>query len=71
MSKSWNDVEDDEDEDSVFEEKEGKDNKEQNKKNKVKETKRPNAQKFAEIMKATDAFPTLENQFVDASDSDN
>jgi len=34
----------------------------------VKQTKRPNAQKFSQIMKADDAFPTLENNFEDDED---
>ena len=56
MDKSWNDAEDDEE----FSDEE------KPKQNKIKETKRPNKQKFAEIMKADDAFPTLgENDFVD------
>ena len=33
-----------------------------------RQTQRPNAQKFKDIMKADDAFPTLENQFEDEED---
>lgn len=33
-----------------------------------RQTQRPNAQKFKDIMKADDAFPTLENQFDDDED---
>jgi hypothetical protein len=36
----------------------------------VKQAKRPNAQKFREIMKADDAFPTLENNLEDEEDDD-
>lgn len=40
-------------------------------KTKAKEAKRPNKQKFSEIMKHTDAFPTLENNFQDDDEYDN
>lgn len=35
-----------------------------------RQTQRPNAQKFKDIMKADDAFPTLENQFEDEEEDD-
>ena len=62
MNKAWQE----EDESSEEEASEKK-----HKAPKAKEAKRPNAQKFSEIMKNTDAFPSLENQFADSEESDN
>jgi len=64
INKAWND-EEEEDEDAVFgNEKEGTEPRERKPKAEgPKQAKRPNAQKFSEIMKADDAFPTLENNF--------
>lgn len=40
------------------------------KQDKVKAAQRPTKQKFAEIMKNQDAFPTLENEFQDDEDDE-
>lgn len=64
IKKAWNQEDDDEGFASEEEEKpvEGK---------KAKQAKRPNKQKFSEIMKNNDAFPTLENNFHDDDEYDN
>lgn len=64
MNKTWAEEDESEGEESPSEKKP--------KKTKAKDTKRPTAQKFSEIMKSQDAFPTLENQEIyDDDDSDN
>jgi hypothetical protein len=45
-----------------------KDSDEEEEETKPKQSQRPNAQKFKDIMKADDAFPTLDNQFDEEDD---
>jgi hypothetical protein len=63
IKKAWNDDESNEDAFESDEEKEEKKPREE-----VKKSKRPTNKKFSEIMKANDAFPTLENNFEGAEE---
>lgn len=66
VKRAWNEEEDDAEDSN-----EGSDDEEQKPKKKEaapRQTQRPNAQKFKDIMKADDAFPTLENQFTEDDD---
>jgi hypothetical protein len=74
MNKMWNDEEGSDDADETFgaEEKQDKkrSDKNKNQKQESNSSKRPNKEKFAQIMKNQDAFPTLENEFLDDEDED-
>ena len=64
IKKAWDKEDDDEAFVSDEEEKPQEDKK-------AKQAKRPTKQKFSEIMKHQDAFPTLENNFQDEDEYDN
>lgn len=69
MSKMWQQEDDEESGDD--EDKHHNNERRQNKDlNQPKQTARPKKEKFAEIMKNHDAFPTLENEFADDDDDE-
>jgi len=65
MNQMWQmeDEHEEDEEDQMFGTDDKPERKEKPKKEQSNASKRPNKQKFAEIMKNQDAFPTLENDF--------
>ena len=67
MNKMWQD--EDEDDEAESEEEDSR-RKGRRADQTIKQTQRPKKEKFAEIMKNQEAFPTLENEFADDDDDE-